>query len=282
MDLHDLAREKLWNFIVLQKKKMQSVAIILFANGCKVHVLNEAVILIFLLTLAPKIHIQIPPDHLRRCHVTIPLCLSQVGYFKGTLQLLWQELLKVPFAVASHKYLVRGTFPYVLQKIIDQYLFFLKDKILLPTSGLCIGLINWLYCVTISALGSKSHKTICDVAHQTNKQTQKKGVGLCRWSRFWVFIWCSFFLSFKMTWWYYLSKMIRDGFKTQPPVDRRFRPVPPGFYCSKQWQPPGNGRNRRLTGGWVLKPPLRHWNFTVEKGSKILIIFFILKVFFYI
>ena len=27
---------------------------------------------------------------------------------------------------------------------------------------------------------------------------------------------------------------LRDGFKTQPPVDRRFRPVPPGFYCSKQ------------------------------------------------
>ena len=27
---------------------------------------------------------------------------------------------------------------------------------------------------------------------------------------------------------------LRDGFKTQPLVDRRFRPVPPGFYCSKQ------------------------------------------------
>ena len=36
---------------------------------------------------------------------------------------------------------------------------------------------------------------------------------------------------------------VRGGFKTQPPVDRRFRPVPPGFYCSKQWQPPGTGRN---------------------------------------
>ena len=27
---------------------------------------------------------------------------------------------------------------------------------------------------------------------------------------------------------------LRGGFKTQPPVDWRFRPVPPGFYCSKQ------------------------------------------------
>ena len=25
-----------------------------------------------------------------------------------------------------------------------------------------------------------------------------------------------------------------DGFKTQPPIDRRFRPVPASFYCSKQ------------------------------------------------
>ena len=31
---------------------------------------------------------------------------------------------------------------------------------------------------------------------------------------------------------------------------------PAGFYCSKQWQAPGTGRNRRSTGGWVLKPPL--------------------------
>ena len=51
-------------------------------------------------------------------------------------------------------------------------------------------------------------------------------------------------------------QILRDGFKTQPPVDRRFRPVPPGFYCSKQWQPPGTGRNRRSPGGWVLKSPL--------------------------
>ena len=29
--------------------------------------------------------------------------------------------------------------------------------------------------------------------------------------------------------------VLRDGFKTQPPVDRRFRLVPPGFYCSKQY-----------------------------------------------
>ena len=42
------------------------------------------------------------------------------------------------------------------------------------------------------------------------------------------------------------GKNLRSGFKTQPPVDRRFCPVPPGFYCSKQWQPPGTGRNRRL------------------------------------
>ena len=31
-----------------------------------------------------------------------------------------------------------------------------------------------------------------------------------------------------------LDNGFRDGFKTQPPVDRRFRPIPPGFYCSKQ------------------------------------------------
>ena len=32
-----------------------------------------------------------------------------------------------------------------------------------------------------------------------------------------------------------------------------------GFHCSKQWQPPRTGRNRRSTGGWVLKPPLSAW-----------------------
>ena len=51
-------------------------------------------------------------------------------------------------------------------------------------------------------------------------------------------------------------RMVRADFKTQPSVDRRFRPVPAGFCCSKQWQLPVNGRNRRSTGGWVLKPPL--------------------------
>ena len=28
---------------------------------------------------------------------------------------------------------------------------------------------------------------------------------------------------------------VRDDFKTQPPVDRQFDPVPAGFYCPKQW-----------------------------------------------
>ena len=62
------------------------------------------------------------------------------------------------------------------------------------------------------------------------------------------------------------SYMIRDGFKTLPPVDRRFCPVPPGLYCSKQWQPPGTGRNRRSTGGWVLKPPLSIFCFPVRQS----------------
>ena len=52
------------------------------------------------------------------------------------------------------------------------------------------------------------------------------------------------------------QKRVRDGFKTQPPVDRRFCRVPAGFYYSKQWQPPGTGRNQWLTSGWVLKSPL--------------------------
>ena len=38
---------------------------------------------------------------------------------------------------------------------------------------------------------------------------------------------CTFFLQQTILY-------IRDGFKTQPPVDQQFRPVPPGFYCSKQ------------------------------------------------
>ena len=52
------------------------------------------------------------------------------------------------------------------------------------------------------------------------------------------------------------SSLLGDGIKTQPPVDRRFRPVPLGFYCSKHWQPPRTGRNLRSTGGLVLKSPL--------------------------
>ena len=50
--------------------------------------------------------------------------------------------------------------------------------------------------------------------------------------------------------------LLRDGFKTQPAVDRRFHPVPRGYCCSKQWQPPRTGWNRWSTAGWVLKPPL--------------------------
>ena len=51
---------------------------------------------------------------------------------------------------------------------------------------------------------------------------------------------------------------LRD-FKTQPPVDRRFRPVPGGCHCLEQWKPGGTGRNRRPTGGWVLKPSLTRY-----------------------
>ena len=61
---------------------------------------------------------------------------------------------------------------------------------------------------------------------------------------------------------------VRDGFKTQPPVDRRFRPVPPGFYCTKQWQPPGTGRNHRSTVGWVLKPPLNVYTTNINRELK--------------
>ena len=57
-------------------------------------------------------------------------------------------------------------------------------------------------------------------------------------------------------WSIYKLKSVRGDFKTQPPADRRFCSFPPGFYCSKQWQPSWTGRNRRSTGGWVLKPPL--------------------------
>ena len=34
--------------------------------------------------------------------------------------------------------------------------------------------------------------------------------------------------------------LFRDGFKTQPPADRRFRSVPASFYCSNN----GNRQNR--------------------------------------
>ena len=34
-----------------------------------------------------------------------------------------------------------------------------------------------------------------------------------------------------------------------------FRPVPGGFYCFKQWQLPGTGRNPRSTADWVMKSP---------------------------
>ena len=49
---------------------------------------------------------------------------------------------------------------------------------------------------------------------------------------------------------------VRDGFKTQLLVDRRFRPVPPSFYRSKQWQLPGTGRNRRSTSSSVRFQPV--------------------------
>ena len=37
------------------------------------------------------------------------------------------------------------------------------------------------------------------------------------------------------------DNQLRDNFKPQPPVDRRFRPVPAGFYCQGflQWEPDG-------------------------------------------
>ena len=60
-----------------------------------------------------------------------------------------------------------------------------------------------------------------------------------------------------------LKHYLRDDFRTQPLVNRRFRPVPGGFYCSKQWQPTGTRLNRRSTGGWVLKPPLDDFLFRV-------------------
>ena len=32
----------------------------------------------------------------------------------------------------------------------------------------------------------------------------------------------------------FFDELIRDGFKTQPPIDQRSCPVPQGCYCSKQ------------------------------------------------
>ena len=49
---------------------------------------------------------------------------------------------------------------------------------------------------------------------------------------------------------------LRDDFKTQPSVDRRFHPGPAGFYCSKQWQPPRTGQNCWSTSCWVLQSTL--------------------------
>ena len=60
------------------------------------------------------------------------------------------------------------------------------------------------------------------------------------------------------SWIIMLLIIVRDGFKTQPPVDRWFRPVQARFsIVLKVMTTPGIGRNRRSTGGWVLKPPLR-------------------------
>ena len=42
---------------------------------------------------------------------------------------------------------------------------------------------------------------------------------------------------------------VRDNFKTQPPVDRRFRLVLDSCYCSKQWQPDGT-TNRKAVEFW--------------------------------
>ena len=57
-----------------------------------------------------------------------------------------------------------------------------------------------------------------------------------------------------------VSEILRGGFKTQPPVDRRFRPVPGGCHRLELKKPGGTGRNRRSTGGWDLKTSLRKKN----------------------
>ena len=44
---------------------------------------------------------------------------------------------------------------------------------------------------------------------------------------------------------------LRDGFKTQPAFDHRFRSILGGFFCSKQRQLPGTGWNHQSTTSWV-------------------------------
>ena len=50
-----------------------------------------------------------------------------------------------------------------------------------------------------------------------------------------------------------LVNMVRGNFKTQLPVDRRFRLVPGGYHCLEQKKPTGTAgqlpANRRPTGG---------------------------------
>ena len=55
----------------------------------------------------------------------------------------------------------------------------------------------------------------------------------------------------------------RDDFKTQPPVDRRFHPVPGGFYYSKQWQQAGTG-GRPAVGFWSRPIQIYIYNRTIS------------------
>ena len=49
-----------------------------------------------------------------------------------------------------------------------------------------------------------------------------------------------------------------DYFKTQPPVDHRFRPVPAGFCFSKQWnRPEPEGTAGQPAVGFWSRPSLR-------------------------
>ena len=50
---------------------------------------------------------------------------------------------------------------------------------------------------------------------------------------------------------------LKDGFKTQLPVDQRFRPVLDSFCCFKQWQPPVTTWNCHSTTSW--NHPLLEW-----------------------